>query len=258
LHEDLLNKHFDILFVFLKSQHPSASLVLKEFGDKNFMPSRMWRHGIHTFLEVLRQKYLETVEYILRFVSFAYSLITRLSESVSAFRDTWNEQLGDLARYRMTMELANREIWANVSKYWYNQVAYHSPNVGRVQHYLAVLSHPDVLQQLFYYTKALISVHPFTDGRENFNTLLSSYNGQSLHQHSTVTALLAAHGALFSHSSTEEFTTLANHFLSLLRKEISLPYRQGLQSVYMMSSNFASVLQYGALKTIIAVEFSQN
>jgi hypothetical protein len=67
LHEDLLNRHFDILFVFLKSQHPSASLLLKEFGDKNFMPARMWRHGIHTFLEVLRQKYPETVEYILRF-----------------------------------------------------------------------------------------------------------------------------------------------------------------------------------------------
>jgi hypothetical protein len=158
----------------------------------------------------------------------------------------------------MTMELTNREIWANVSKYWYNQVAYHSPNVGRVQHHLAVLSHPDVLQQLFYHTKALISVRPFTDGRENFNTLLSSYNGQSLHQHSTVTALLAAHGALFCHGSTEQFITLANHFLSLLRKEISLPGRQGLQSVYMMSSNFSSVLQHGALETIIAVEFSQN
>jgi hypothetical protein len=167
LHRTLLYEHHDF---FLASQHPSASLVLKRLADKYAMPARMWRYGIHSFLELLRQKLPESLEYMLNFINLAYSMMTLLLESVSAFRDTWIECLGDLARYRMAVEesdMRERQIWASVSRYWYNQDADRNPDVGRIQHHLAVLARPDVLQQLFYYTKALVSVRPFLNARES-------------------------------------------------------------------------------------------
>ncbi|KAL1975774.1 hypothetical protein VTN31DRAFT_4166 [Thermomyces dupontii] len=41
------------------------------------------------------------------------------------------------------------------------QAADKNPGVGRLQHHLAVLSRPNILQQLFYYSKSLVSVEPF-------------------------------------------------------------------------------------------------
>lgn len=258
LHRTLLYEHHDF---FLASQHPSASLVLKRLADKYAMPARMWRYGIHSFLELLRQKLPESLDYMLNFINLAYSMMTLLLESVSAFRDTWIECLGDLARYRMAVEesdMRDREVWAGVSRYWYNQDADRNPDVGRIQHHLAVLARPDVLQQLFYYTKALVSVRPFPNARESVILLFNPYSGQPLHQHTMVTAFIATHGVLFTRGPTELFTALANYFLALLRREIRRLGRQGQQGVYIMSCNFASMLQYGEPEAVMAMEFSKQ
>ncbi|KAK1658554.1 hypothetical protein BDP55DRAFT_506504, partial [Colletotrichum godetiae] len=53
LHRTLLHEHHDF---FLASQHPSASPALRRLASKYAMPARMWRHGIHSFLEVLRHR----------------------------------------------------------------------------------------------------------------------------------------------------------------------------------------------------------
>ncbi|KAM7210157.1 hypothetical protein V8F06_014463 [Rhypophila decipiens] len=52
LHRALLHEHYDF---FLASQHPSASPELMRVASKYTMPGRMWRHGIHTFLEFLSE-----------------------------------------------------------------------------------------------------------------------------------------------------------------------------------------------------------
>ena len=49
LHKTLLHEHHDF---FLASQHPSASPALSRLAAKYSMPARMWKHGIHAFLEV--------------------------------------------------------------------------------------------------------------------------------------------------------------------------------------------------------------
>jgi hypothetical protein len=49
LHRTLLHEHHDF---FLASQHPSASPALRRLAGKYTMPARMWRHGIHSFLEL--------------------------------------------------------------------------------------------------------------------------------------------------------------------------------------------------------------
>jgi hypothetical protein len=262
LHRTLLYEHHDF---FLASQHPSASSVLKRLADKYAMPARMWRYGIHSFLELLRQKLPNSLDYMLNFIYLAYSMMTLLLESVAAFSETWIECLGDLARYRMAVEesdMRDREVWAGVSRYWYNQDADRSPDVGRIQHHLAVLARPDVLQQLFHYTKALVSVRPFPNARESVVLLFSPYNGQDedLNQHTMVNAFIATHSALFNKWPADQFTTLANRFLLLLREESRHLGRQGQTGVYIMSCNFASILQYGDSdgNADIVREFAQN
>ncbi|KAJ5104872.1 DNA/RNA-binding domain E.t1.c1-type [Penicillium alfredii] len=259
LHQTLLYEHHDF---FLASQHPSASPVLKRLAEKYAMPARMWRYGIHSFLELLRQKLPASLDYMLSFIYLAYSMMTLLLESVPAFEETWIECLGDLARYRMAVEevdLRDREVWAGVSRYWYNKDADRSPEVGRIQHHLAVLARPDTLQQLFYYTKALVSVRPFPNARESiillFNTQL---NDKAPQRNSMITAFVAAHGVLFTRGPTKKFVARANEFLSLLRKEIDRLARQGQQGVYLMSCNFAAMLQYGEAEAPLILEFAQK
>lgn len=91
LHKQLLHEHHDF---FLASQHPSASPALSRLAAKYSMPARMWRHGIHAFLEVLRHRLPESLEHMLAFIYIAYSMMALLFETVSTFEDTWIECLG--------------------------------------------------------------------------------------------------------------------------------------------------------------------
>src|SRR5271170_3783115 len=161
LHRTLLHEHHDF---FLASQHPSASPALRRLATKYAMPARMWRHGIHSFLELLRHRLPSSLDHMLAFVYLAYSMMAVLMESVPSFEETWIECLGDLARYRMAIEEADdrdREIWSGVARMWYDKAVDRSPNVGRIQDHLAVLSRPNIVQRLFYYSKALVSVISF-------------------------------------------------------------------------------------------------
>jgi hypothetical protein len=173
LHRTLLHEHHDF---FLASQHPSASPALRQLAAKYAMPARMWRHRIHSLLELLRHKLLDSLDHMLAFIYLAYSMMALLKESVPAFKDTWIECLGDLARYRMAIEdedLRNREAWPGVARNWYNKAADKSPKIGRIQHHLAVLARPNALQQLFYYTRTLTCIQPFSNARESILTLFS-------------------------------------------------------------------------------------
>ncbi|KIW12487.1 hypothetical protein PV08_09764 [Exophiala spinifera] len=175
LHRTLLHEHHDF---FLASQHPTASLALRRLPTKYAMPARMWRHGIHSFLELLRPRLPPSLEHMLSFVYLAYQMMGLLMESVPAFHETWIECLGDLARYRMAIEEADirdRERWSNTARMWYNRAADHSPTTGRIQHHLAVLARPNIVRQLFYYSKALISDIPFVNARDSIMLLFSSF-----------------------------------------------------------------------------------
>ncbi|KAJ5557678.1 hypothetical protein N7513_003264 [Penicillium frequentans] len=256
MHRTLLYQYHDF---FLASHHPTASPVLRQLAEKYAMPTRMWRFGIYSFLEVLRQTLDNPLDYMLDFINLAYSMLTLLLENVPAFRERWLWCLGDLARYRMGIEESDnrdREVWAGISRYWYNLYADKCPDVGQIQHHLGILAKPDNLQQLFYYTKALISVQPFQHARDDIARLFNPCSDKPITQHPIITAFIATHGALFSQDSAEQFVVLANNFLSLLRRDVGQLDRTGQQEVFMMSSNFASVLQYGEANGIMALEFA--
>ncbi|KAJ5282306.1 hypothetical protein N7497_002528 [Penicillium chrysogenum] len=241
LHRTLLYEHHDF---FLASQHPSAGPVLKDLADKYAMPARMWRYGVHSFLELLRQKLPGSMEYMLDFIYLSYSMITLLLESVPDFRETWIECLGDLARYRMAVEefdKKDRDLWAGVSRYWYSQDR--NQENGRIQHHLAVLARPDVLQQFFHYTKALISVRAFPNAFDSMTQLVAPL--MKIQEGSLSTLFVTTHGALFMQAPVEEFVSRASVFLATLRKEINRVGRQGQEGVQLISCNICAIFQYG-------------
>ncbi|KAK2061344.1 hypothetical protein LY76DRAFT_469970, partial [Colletotrichum caudatum] len=45
---------FEHLVFFQALQHPSASEALRRLASEYAMPERMWEHGIHAFLKLLR------------------------------------------------------------------------------------------------------------------------------------------------------------------------------------------------------------
>ncbi|KAI4721992.1 hypothetical protein E4T48_01691 [Aureobasidium sp. EXF-10727] len=172
VHRTLLYEHHDFLSA---SQHPSTSSPLRKLATKYSMPARMWKHGIHSFLEVLRRRLPESLDYMLQFIYLAYQTVTLLYETVPSFEDTWVECLGDLARYRMAVEEADmrdREIWGGVARDWYSKTSNRNPDVGRLYHHLGILARPNAIQQAYYYCRALTCVQPFESAMESLSSLL--------------------------------------------------------------------------------------
>lgn len=65
LHRTLFRKHHDF---FQASQHSKANPALRRLAAKYTIPTQMWRHGIHSFLELLRQRVPQSLDYRLAFV----------------------------------------------------------------------------------------------------------------------------------------------------------------------------------------------
>jgi hypothetical protein len=224
LHRTLLHEHHDF---FLASQHPSASPALRRLASKYSMPARMWKHGIHSFLELLRRRLPESIDYMLAFIYLAYQMMALLYETVPAFEDTWIECLGDLGRYRMAIEdedVRDREIWAGVARSWYSKAADRNPTVGRLYHHLAILARPNALQQLYYYARSLTCVRPFASARESILTLLDPILGRSAASYSHAlpvdTSFILAHGILFEKLSPESFENARQAFHNQLDNHI--------------------------------------
>lgn len=262
LHRTLLHEHHDF---FLASQHPSASPALRRLASKYAMPARMWRHGIHSFLELLRHRLPASLEHMLTFIYLAYSMMALLYETVPAFEDTWIECLGDLGRYRMAIEdedIRDREIWTAVSRHWYSKASDKAPTTGRLHHHLAILARPNVIQQLFYYTKSLCVAIPFKSARDSILTLFDPIlDGTASRLQQIDVAYIKTHGILFIISNTDEnekplpkpvdalmaeCSQAMDEFLSLLDNHIARTTRGWLEmGAFIAISNCNSLLEYG-------------
>lgn len=96
LHCNLLHEHCDLI---QDSQHPVASAALKRLPAKYSMPARMWKHGMFSFLEIMRVRPSETHEFMGSFIISGYCMMSLLEETVPQFLSTWIECKADLARY---------------------------------------------------------------------------------------------------------------------------------------------------------------
>jgi len=233
LHRTLLHEHHDF---FLASQHPTASSSLRRLGAKYYMPGRMWKHGIHTFLDVLRHHLPDSLEHMLTFIYLAYSMMALLYETVPAFETTWMECLGDLGRYRMAIEdddLRDREVWTSVSRRWYSKASDVVSGTGRLYHHLAILARPNALQQLFYYSKALSASEPFESAWESIMTLFDPLLGSDSQRSRLLPidfAFVKAQGIMFSGKRGDEYQTSVTDFLGNLDNHISRTTRNWMES----------------------------
>jgi hypothetical protein len=250
LHRTLLHEHHDF---FLASQHPSASPALRRLASKYSMPSRMWKHGIHSFLELLRFRLPDSLEFMISFIYTAYQMMSLLYETVPAFEDTWIECLGDLGRYRMAIEdedLRDREIWAGVARFWYSKAADRSPDVGRLYHHLAILARPNALQQLYLYSRSLISTQPFHSARDSILTLFNPIMARSDASTSYITPIdtnfIKIHAVLFGKEHLGQYESLRNAFLEVLDAHIgrvTAKWRE--QGAYVIIANLGALYDYG-------------
>jgi hypothetical protein len=150
-----------------------------------------------------------------------------MMESVPSFEETWIECLGDLARYRMAIEesdLRDCEVWAGVARMWYHKAADKSPNVRRIQHHLAVLARPNIVQQLFYYSKALVSINAFPNAKESVILLFRPFlaNGEIASQHYPLveSAFMKAAAIQFTRGPIGMYNQPVEQFLSVLNSHI--------------------------------------
>lgn len=256
LHRTLLHEHHDF---FLASQHPSASPALRRLAAKYTMPARMWKHGIHSFLELLRQRLPKSLDYMLAFIYLAYQMMALLYETVPAFEDTWIECLGDLGRYRMAIEdedIRDRETWASVARSWYSKAADKNPPVGRLYHHLAILARPNALQQVYYYGRSLNSVEPFPSARESVMTLFDPlikrktlYGSPALPVDSS---FIEAHAHAFVRGSADRFEASCRDFLSQLDNHIGrVTAKWKEQGVYTAVTNISGWFDYGVNLNIL-------
>ncbi|KAI8942051.1 hypothetical protein NX059_000153 [Plenodomus lindquistii] len=267
LHRTLLHEHHDF---FLASQHPSASPALRRLAAKYSMPARMWKHGIHSFLELLRRRLPDSIDYMLAFIYLAYQMMALLYETVPAFEDTWIECLGDLGRYRMAIEdedIRDRETWAGVARSWYTKAADKNPTVGRLYHHLAILARPNALQQLYYYARSLTCVKPFPSARESILTLLDPILGRAVATYSHAlpidTNFIKAHALLFENMSMEDFQVAKQEFMGNLDNHIGrVTAKWKEQGVYIAVTNVAGGFEYGveenALRQVFLTELQEK
>ncbi|KAG0650064.1 esl2 [Hyphodiscus hymeniophilus] len=265
LHRTLLHEHHDF---FLASQHPSASPALRRLASKYAMPARMWRHGIHSFLELLRHRLPASLDHMLAFIYLAYSMMALLYETVPAFEDTWIECLGDLGRYRMAIEdddIRDREVWTGVARHWYSKASDKSPTTGRLYHHLAILARPNALQQLFYYSKSLCVAVPFTSARESiltlFDPVLNADGGQGQYRLPPLdTAFIKSHGLLFMDKELEtRFEPAMKDFSNLLDSQIGRVTRKFMEQGYQIAiANCVQILGFASKENVLMRAISSS
>jgi hypothetical protein len=250
LHRTLLHEHHDFL---LASQHPSATPAVKRLALRYAMPARLWRHGIHSFLELLRNRLPASLDYMLAFIYLAYSMMTLLLETVPEFEDTWIECLGDLGRYRMAIEddnIRDKEVWTQVARQWYLKSANRSPTTGRLYHHLAILARPEALPQLLYYGKSLAVPIPFTAARESIMTLFEpvlDLKSSRRRFPPVISAFVRCHAIIFTGQSLETFDETMEDFISRLDSYIARITKKYLEQGYFLAiSNCMALLGYGS------------
>ncbi|SLM39765.1 DNA/RNA-binding domain, Est1-type [Lasallia pustulata] len=254
LHRTLLHEHHDF---FLASQHPSAGPALTRLAAQYSMPARMWRHGIHSFLEVLRHRLPDSLDHMLAFIYIAYSMMALLYETVTAFEDTWIECLGDLGRYRMAIEDVDRhdrEVWSGVARFWYSKAADRNPRIGRLYHHLAILARPGSFEQLSFYTRSLTCTQPFNTARSSIMTVfkpaLLGDNSALSRSVQVEVVFIKAHANLFTGNLSSEYDALVDQLASgILDHYIGkITSKFKAQGVFAAVINIAALFEYGALK----------
>ncbi|GAB1739307.1 hypothetical protein NU219Hw_g4051t1 [Hortaea werneckii] len=247
LHRTLLYEHYDFL---MATQHPFATDELKALPTRYCMPARMWKHAIHSFLEVLRHRRPDSHEYMLAFVYLTYQMMALLLETVPSFEDTWVECLGDLARYRMAIE-EDRDLyshWAGVASSWYIKATDKHPEAGRLYHHLGILERPS-LQKFACYGKSQTCVIPFPNTKDSMALLCSPLaedgNAAKTATRSAEASLCRMFALIYLQKPTEAVDVAQKSALELLERPGGFRWKDN--GVALAISSTSAFLGYGSL-----------
>lgn len=257
LHQTLLYDQYDFFF---SCSHPDATPQLRQLPHKYGMRERIWKSGIHTFLEVLRHHLPESSEHMSTFLRIAYKVVCQLYETIPSHKATWIECLGDLSRYRMAVEerdAETKEIWTNRAREWYYAATDILPCVGRLYHHLAIVARKNPVEQLFFYIKSLTVDLIFTGTRESVLVLFQTVSGE-MPRVGLITevdySFVQLHQTLFTKINLDKMGTDA--FITLLTKALDCssdpetPDFWGSRSTHMAICGIGSLYQYGAKEGI--------
>lgn len=206
----------------------------------------MWRNGIDSFVKLLITKLPGSFDHLLEFLRLVYSMTISLFETTRSLQWIWTEVLGDISRYWMSY--CELDIWSGVASYWYEKAASISPNSGRIQHHLATAAEHNIVRELFYYSKALVSVEPFTPGRESMDLFCARVlSSQAVGRPWTVErTFVKAQALLFKRGSISLFDKMIGVFISGIDTHAScerdLFQRQGPEMACIL---FAALLDFG-------------
>ncbi|KAK0302739.1 hypothetical protein LTR82_017780, partial [Friedmanniomyces endolithicus] len=213
------------------------------------MPARMWKYGIHDFLEDLRSRRPSSQEYMLSFIILAYQMMVLLYETAPIFSDTWIECLGDLARYRMFMEEEKEAHaqWGCVAASWYIKASDRHPQIGRLYHHLAILERPS-LRKFACYGKSLTCAVPFPNARGSLRALCIPMAGVA--QPACFPELLSEasfcklHALLFLAAPEFELAQASNTAMSFLQEPGAFSWRDC--GVSLAVANISALLGHGS------------
>lgn len=240
------------------TQHPSATPALRGLANKYSMPARMWKHGIHAFLEVLRHRRPQSQDYMLAFIYLAYQMMALLFETVPSFTDTWIECLGDLARYRMAIE-EEREAhgtWGGVAARWYTMASDRHPAIGRLYHHLGILERPS-LRKFCLYSKSLTCVLQFLNARDSLSTLcapivLDEQTIQSSRQ-SPEARIVTYHALVVARRDLDTIDFVGQDSMQLLAEH---PTKLRDFGAYYAATNIASLFELGVATNTLWVLYN--
>ncbi|PYH76389.1 hypothetical protein BO82DRAFT_207422 [Aspergillus uvarum CBS 121591] len=267
--QDQLEKLTQVHLTLVSEQHdffracsdPAAGPSVKSLPDAYMMPTRLWRYGIHDYLEMMRHQLPESLEYMLGFIQDVYKTMASMVSEFPAYEETWLECLGDLSRYRMaaeTTDTEDRRLWARIAMTWYNRAADRNPDMGKFQHHLGVMARHDVAQRLFYYTKSLLVQQPFLGTRTSILDILNPFlrNSTAMRRIPPVGPFIAAHAFLFTGDFGDRLYHSVNIFLSHLDQYVThLNEKFILQGFFISASNIAAIMGYGHEDALLPHEF---
>ncbi|TGO09613.1 hypothetical protein BTUL_0160g00300 [Botrytis tulipae] len=147
--------------------------------------------------------------------------------------------------------LQDREVWTENARNWYQKVALKRIIEGRTYHHLAILACPNVLQQLFYFTKSLSVTKPYPPARERiltlFNRMLNLPDGNtSSDKHPYFAqAFILAHGSLFTHEPVQFQSSIKTFLEGLDRFIEGTPSEFMRTGIYINIANYVAMLGYG-------------
>ncbi|KAI7458984.1 hypothetical protein KC353_g6065 [Hortaea werneckii] len=218
----------------------------------------MWKHAIHSFLEVLRHRRPDSHEYMLAFVYLSYQMMALLLETVPSFGDTWLECLGDLARYRMAIE-EDRDLyshWAGVASSWYIKATDKYPEAGRLYHHLGILERPS-LQKFACYGKSQTCVVPFPDTKDSMTSLCTPLaedgNAAMTATRSTEASLCRMFALIYLQKPTEAVDVAQRAALELLERAGGFRWKDN--GVALAISSTSALLEYGSLANPIRAAY---